>query len=78
MTGYVENDALRPWSELGYRTMQEPFSARDLAAAVERAMRHPKRPPFSAISACHCEDRSDAAISIAVHDAMEIASLCSQ
>ena len=42
VTGYVENDALRPWSELGYRTMQKPFSARDLAAAVERAMRHPE------------------------------------
>ncbi len=38
-TGYVENDALRPWSDLGYRTVQKPFSARDLAAAVERAMR---------------------------------------
>jgi CheY-like chemotaxis protein len=42
MTGYVENDALRPWSQRGYRTMQKPFSARDLAAAVERAMRHPE------------------------------------
>jgi CheY-like chemotaxis protein len=42
VTGYVESDALRPWSELGYRTMQKPFSARDLAAAVERAMRHPE------------------------------------
>ena len=42
VTVYVENHALRPWSELGYRTMQKPFSARDLAAAVERAMRHPE------------------------------------
>jgi signal transduction histidine kinase/ActR/RegA family two-component response regulator len=42
VTGYVENDALRPWSELGYQTMQKPFSARDLAGAVERAMRHPE------------------------------------
>jgi signal transduction histidine kinase/ActR/RegA family two-component response regulator len=40
VTGYVENDALRPWSELGYRTVQKPFSARDLAVAVEQAMRH--------------------------------------
>jgi signal transduction histidine kinase/ActR/RegA family two-component response regulator len=39
VTGYVENDALRPWSELGYRTVQKPFSARDLSTAVERAMR---------------------------------------
>ena len=39
VTGYVENDALRPWSDLGYRTVQKPFSAHDLAAAVERAMR---------------------------------------
>ena len=42
VTGYVENDALRPWSELGYRTVQKPFSASELAAAVERAMRHPE------------------------------------
>ncbi len=42
VTGYVENDALRPWSELGYQTMQKPFSAGDLATAVERAMRHPE------------------------------------
>jgi two-component system NtrC family sensor kinase len=40
VTGYVENDALRPWSDLGYRTVQKPFSARDLAVAVEQAMRH--------------------------------------
>jgi two-component system NtrC family sensor kinase len=40
VTGYVENDALRPWSDLGYRTVQKPFSARDLALAVEQAMRH--------------------------------------
>jgi signal transduction histidine kinase len=40
VTGYVENDALRPWSELGYVTVQKPFSAGGLAAAVERAMRH--------------------------------------
>jgi two-component system NtrC family sensor kinase len=40
VTGYVENDALRPWSDLGYQTMQKPFSAHDLAAAIERTMRH--------------------------------------
>ena len=40
VTGYVENDALRPWSDLGYVTVQKPFRASDLAAAVDRAMRH--------------------------------------
>jgi signal transduction histidine kinase len=39
VTGYVENDALRPWSEIGYGTVRKPFSALDLAKAVERAMR---------------------------------------
>jgi signal transduction histidine kinase/ActR/RegA family two-component response regulator len=42
VTGYVENDALRPWSALGYRTVQKPFSTRDLAMAIERAVRHPE------------------------------------
>ena len=42
VTGYVENDALRPWSALGYRTVQKPFSTRDLAIAIERAVRHPE------------------------------------
>jgi CheY-like chemotaxis protein len=40
VTGYVENDVLRPWSDLGYVTVQKPFSASDLGAAVERAMLH--------------------------------------
>jgi CheY-like chemotaxis protein len=39
VTGYVENDALRPWSERGYTTLQKPFSTDDLAAAIERAAR---------------------------------------
>jgi two-component system NtrC family sensor kinase len=39
VTGYVENDALQPWSEQGYGTVQKPFGARDLASAVERSMR---------------------------------------
>ena len=39
VTGYVENDALRPWADRGYATVRKPFSARDLAAAVDRAMR---------------------------------------
>ena len=40
VTGYVENDALRPWSDLGYSTVRKPFSTRDLAVAIERVMRH--------------------------------------
>jgi CheY-like chemotaxis protein len=40
VTGYVENDALRPRSELGYGTVRKPFSARDLATAVGHTMRH--------------------------------------
>ena len=42
VTGYVENDALRPWSALGYRTVQKPFTTHDLAMAVERAIRRPE------------------------------------
>ena len=41
VTGYVENAALRPWSALGYRTVQKPFTTHDLAVAVERAIRRP-------------------------------------
>ncbi len=40
VTGYVENDALRPWLERGYRSLQKPFDMRELALAVERTMRH--------------------------------------
>jgi len=46
VTGYVENDALRPWSDLGYRTVQKPFSTRDLAVAIERAIRQPEATPI--------------------------------
>jgi signal transduction histidine kinase len=42
VTGYVENDALRPWSALGYRTVQKPFTTHHLAMAVERAIRRPE------------------------------------
>jgi two-component system NtrC family sensor kinase len=38
LTGYVENDALRPWSNLGYATLRKPFSGDDLAVAVVQAM----------------------------------------
>jgi signal transduction histidine kinase/ActR/RegA family two-component response regulator len=39
VTGYVENDTLRPWANIGYGTVRKPFSMADLAQAVERAMR---------------------------------------
>jgi CheY-like chemotaxis protein len=42
VTGYVENEVLRPWSDLGYATVQKPFTTHDLAAAIERAIRHPE------------------------------------
>ena len=41
VTGYVENDALRPWLERGYRSLRKPFDLRELGLAVGRAMRHP-------------------------------------
>jgi CheY-like chemotaxis protein len=37
MTGYVDNDALRRWSELGVRTLNKPFLYADLAEAVDQA-----------------------------------------
>jgi CheY-like chemotaxis protein len=37
MTGYVDNDALRRWSELGVRTLDKPFQYSDLAEAVGQA-----------------------------------------
>jgi two-component system NtrC family sensor kinase len=40
MTGYVENDELRPWSDTGYRTVKKPFTTQELAMAIERAVRH--------------------------------------
>ncbi len=39
MTGYVDNDALKRWSELGYRTLNKPFQYAELAEAVHRACR---------------------------------------
>ncbi|HLZ78045.1 MAG TPA: response regulator [Sphingomonas sp.] len=39
VTGYVENDGLRRWSERGYRTLRKPFSSRELAEAIGRAAR---------------------------------------
>ncbi len=37
MTGYVDNDALKRWSELGVRTLNKPFQYADLAEAVHQA-----------------------------------------
>jgi two-component system NtrC family sensor kinase len=48
MTGYVENDGLRPWSALGYRTLQKPFSARELATAIQVATRRAGGDPAEA------------------------------
>jgi signal transduction histidine kinase/CheY-like chemotaxis protein len=42
MTGYVENDALKPWSELGYLTLSKPFTAAELTAAVQAVMAAPQ------------------------------------
>ncbi len=42
VTGYVENDGLRPWSDRGYRTLRKPFNSRDLAEAIERVARQPE------------------------------------
>ena len=42
VTGYVENDGLRPWSDRGYRTLRKPFNSRELAEAIERVARQPE------------------------------------
>jgi signal transduction histidine kinase len=34
MTGYVDNDVLRRWSAIGYRTLNKPFGSAELAAAI--------------------------------------------
>jgi signal transduction histidine kinase/CheY-like chemotaxis protein len=38
MTGYVENDALRPWLDRGFRTARKPFTSIELATAIDHAM----------------------------------------
>jgi two-component system NtrC family sensor kinase len=38
VTGYVENDALRPWQELGILTLNKPYTQAELAAAIEHAI----------------------------------------
>ena len=42
VTGYVENDGLRPWSARGYRTLRKPFSSHELAEAIGRVARQPE------------------------------------
>jgi two-component system cell cycle sensor histidine kinase/response regulator CckA len=44
MTGYVDNDALKQWSELGFRTLNKPFQSADLAEAVGQAARSSAEP----------------------------------
>jgi CheY-like chemotaxis protein len=39
MTGYVDNDALKRWSELGFRTINKPFQYAELSEAVHQASR---------------------------------------
>jgi signal transduction histidine kinase/CheY-like chemotaxis protein len=41
MTGYVDADALQGWSTRGYRTLNKPFTAKELEAAVQASIRHP-------------------------------------
>jgi CheY-like chemotaxis protein len=37
MTGYVDSEALQPWSKLGCRILRKPFQYADLAGAVHEA-----------------------------------------
>jgi signal transduction histidine kinase len=39
MTGYVDSEALRPWSDLGCRILRKPFRYADLAEAIHEARR---------------------------------------
>jgi CheY-like chemotaxis protein len=39
MTGYVNSDALKLWSDLGFRTLNKPFQCADLSATVNEASR---------------------------------------
>jgi signal transduction histidine kinase/CheY-like chemotaxis protein len=44
ITGYVENDDLRPWTALGVPTLRKPFTRDTLAAAMAEATGRPRRP----------------------------------
>jgi signal transduction histidine kinase len=48
VTGYVENDDLRPWTEQGVPTLGKPFSQEALAAAVADALRS-RAPPSAQV-----------------------------
>jgi signal transduction histidine kinase/ActR/RegA family two-component response regulator len=49
VTGYVENDDLRPWTELGIPTLGKPFSQDTLAAALTDALRKRAQPSAQVI-----------------------------
>lgn len=38
ITGYVENEVLRRWSSIGYRTLNKPFQSADLHTATREAV----------------------------------------
>jgi hypothetical protein len=38
VTGYVENDVLRPWRERGIPTLNKPYGQAELVDAIERAL----------------------------------------
>ena len=42
VTGYVENDGLRPWTDRGYRTLRKPFGSHELAIAIQWATDQPE------------------------------------
>ena len=39
MTGYADTTVLNSWIELGYHTLNKPFSAVELDAAIRHSMR---------------------------------------
>jgi signal transduction histidine kinase/CheY-like chemotaxis protein len=48
MTGYAENGVLSSWVELGYRTLNKPFSAAALDLAIRQSV-PPRSPPNNVI-----------------------------
>jgi CheY-like chemotaxis protein len=38
VTGYVENDVLRPWRDRGIPTLNKPYGQSELVNAIERAL----------------------------------------
>jgi hypothetical protein len=43
VTGYADSDILKHWTDLGYGTLNKPFSARDLDLAIRNTMRSAPR-----------------------------------